>query len=371
MVTLVKADTLKAFRQPLHDNHSHLGFDGDMTMKNKRLSYLSKIAAIVSASAFALAGCSDATPDKSASDAKVSVTTSFYPLTYLVNEVGQDHVAVTDLTPPGADAHGVELSPKEISDMQKSDVVFYLAKLSPAIDDAVAAAKVNAINIGDSVELLKNKETGGEHEHADHDEHDEHAHHDHDGEHADHDEHDEHAHHDHGIYDPHFWTDPARMAQAAHTIAKQLSEKDPKHTTDYEKNADKVAKRLLDLDKKFEQAFAGNCETKSFVVTHAAFGYLAHEYGLKQIGVAGIDPEFEPSPARIAEVKKLVDEEHINTIFTPTNGEAKVAQTVAQETGAQFAVLNVAATAGDESADYIDMMEHNLTALSDSMRCAK
>lgn len=340
-----------------------------MAIKN-----ISKVIAILSASAFALAGCSHAASDKSASNGKLSVTTSFYPLTYLVSEIGKDHVKVTDLTPPGADAHGVELSPKEISDMQKSDIVFYLAKLSPAIDDAVASSKSNAINIGDSVHLLKNEETGGEHEHEGHD----HADHDHeaeghDHEHADHDheaEGHEH-HHDHGIYDPHFWTDPERMADAAEAIAKTLSEKDPSHAKDFKANSEALVKRLTELDKKFESAFAGTCETKSFVVTHAAFGYLAHEYGLKQIGVAGIDPEFEPSPARIAEVKELVEHEKINTIFTPTTGEAKVAETVAKETGAKFAVLDVAATATDASTDYIAMMEKNLTALSDSMRCTK
>ncbi|WP_181461376.1 metal ABC transporter substrate-binding protein [Arcanobacterium haemolyticum] len=372
-----------------------------MAIKN-----ISKVIAILSASAFALAGCTHAASDKSASNGKLSVTTSFYPLTYLVSEIGKDHVKVTDLTPPGADAHGVELSPKEISDMQKSDIVFYLAKLSPAIDDAVASSKSNAINIGDSVHLLKNEETGGEHEHeghdhdhADHDhEHEaeghdhDHADHDHkaeghDHDHADHDhkaeghdhdhaDHDHEAeghehHHDHGIYDPHFWTDPERMADAAEAIAKTLSEKDPSHAKDFKANSEALVKRLTELDKKFESAFAGTCETKSFVVTHAAFGYLAHEYGLKQIGVAGIDPEFEPSPARIAEVKELVEHEKINTIFTPTTGEAKVAETVAKETGAKFAVLDVAATATDASTDYIAMMEKNLTALSDSMRCTK
>ncbi|QRV02789.1 zinc ABC transporter substrate-binding protein [Arcanobacterium phocisimile] len=373
-----------------------------MTQNNFRVSTLAKFIALTSASALALIGCStDASEKATTADGKISVTTSFYPLTYLVSEVGGEHVSITDLTPPGADAHGVELSPKEISDMQKSDIVFYLAKLSPAIDDAVASADANAINIGESVHLLTNEETGGEahhHEHesdADHDEHadhdheadhDEHADHDHDheadhDEHADHDhdheaDHDEHADHDHeghdhGIYDPHFWTDPERMAEAADAIATTLSEKDPANAEDYKANTKALITKLTDLDQKFDTAFSATCETKSFVVTHAAFGYLAHEYGLKQIGVAGIDPEFEPSPARIAEIKKLVETEKINTIFTPTNGEEKVAQTVAKETGAQFAVLDVAATRGEDSADYISIMEKNLQSLTNSMRCVK
>lgn len=45
---------------------------------------------------------------------------------------------------------------------------------------------------------------------------------------------------------------------------------------------------------------------KSFVTQHAAFGYLALDYGLIQVPIAGLSPEEEPSSGRLAELKEYV-----------------------------------------------------------------
>lgn len=322
--------------------------------------------ALVAAATLALSACSGSdetgtttgeTETQAAQDA-LNVTTAFYPLTYLVSEIGGEHVSITDLTPPGADAHGVELSPREIADMQNSDVVFYVATMSHAIDDAVASAGLDAVEVGKHADLMTPEHLG---ETAD--EHADHAHDDHD--HSDGDS------HDHGTYDPHFWTDPGRMSLAAEAVTEQLIEHDPDNADAYRANGDELIAKLDALDEKFSATLSSTqCEISSFVVTHEAFGYLAHEYGLEQIGIAGIDPEFEPSPARIAQIRTLVDELGINTIFTTTTGEAKVADAVADETGAKAAILDAVATntAGDGT-DYISIMEANLTELAASMNC--
>lgn len=322
--------------------------------------------ALVAAATLALSACSGSdetgtttgeTETQATQDA-LNVTTAFYPLTYLVSEIGGEHVSITDLTPPGADAHGVELSPREIADMQNSDVVFYVATMSHAIDDAVASAGLDAVEVGKHADLMTPEHLG---ETAD--EHADHAHDDHD--HSDGDS------HDHGTYDPHFWTDPGRMSLAAEAVTEQLIEHDPDNADAYRANGDELIAKLDALDEKFSATLSSTqCEISSFVVTHEAFGYLAHEYGLEQIGIAGIDPEFEPSPARIAQIRTLVDELGINTIFTTATGEAKVADAVADETGAKAAILDAVATntAGDGT-DYISIMEANLTELAASMNC--
>ena len=354
------------------------------------------IIASLSALGLALAACSGG--DSTSSDGKLPVTASFYPLAFVAEEVGGDLVTVTDLTPPGSSAHGVELSPKAIADMEKSKVVFYLKTMSPAIDDAVATTKVNALEVGATANLLPRTEIDAaatddhDHEGETAEEHAAHADettaaaddHDHEGEtaeehaaHADEttaatdghegESEDEHAGHDHGVNDPHYWTDPSRVLATVDPMTEALVKADPDNKATYEKNAADLKDRLGKLVESYKGAFA-QCETTSFVVTHKAFGYLAKEYELTQIGIAGFDPEVEPSPARVMEIKKLVESNNLTTIFATSEEEATTARAVAEETKTEIEVLDAASTkVGDK--DYIALMENNLTLLKDSMRC--
>ncbi|EEV57497.1 predicted protein [Enterococcus faecium 1,231,408] len=43
---------------------------------------------------------------------------------------------------------------------------------------------------------------------------------------------------------------------------------------------------------------------KVFETQHAAFGYLALDYGLIQVSIAGLSPEEEPFSSRLAELKE-------------------------------------------------------------------
>ncbi|WP_083200502.1 metal ABC transporter substrate-binding protein [Trueperella bernardiae] len=339
-----------------------------------------KTASVFFASALALSACSsapDAGSTDSADSSALKVTTSFYPLTYLAERIGGEHVAVTDLTPPGADAHGVELSPKEVSELSDADLVLYIAKLSPAIDDAIDASDVSAVNIGDSVNLLPFAELGTDpHEGHDHDaEAEDHDHdHDHDNEAEDHDHDHDHDNedgdgHDHGTHDPHFWTDPARMMLAADTIAQQLINLDEANKATYEANAEAVKADLQGLLDELEGIDATQCRTDSFLVSHKAFSYLALEAGLNQIGIAGFDPEIEPSPARIREIQELVTEHQIDTVFATSDGETKTAKAIGDDLNLTADVLDPAATQRDPNMDYLDVMKHDIELLRTSMGC--
>lgn len=71
---------------------------------------------------------------------------------------------------------------------------------------------------------------------------------------------------------------------------------------------------------------------------HAAFGYLANEYGLSQTSTSGIDPDREPSPAEISRVKKVIQETGTTTVFTEEL-VSKTAEALANEAGAKVEVL--------------------------------
>ena len=73
----------------------------------------------------------------------------------------------------------------------------------------------------------------------------------------------------------------------------------------FEKNAAAYIEKLQTLDKAYAEAWL-KPNKKSFVTQHAAFNYLALDYGLKQVAISGISPDAEPSAARLAELTEYV-----------------------------------------------------------------
>lgn len=106
---------------------------------------------------------------------------------------------------------------------------------------------------------------------------------------------------------------------------------------------------------------------------HAAFGYLALDYGLKQVPIAGLSPEEEPSSGRLAELKEYVKKNKINYIYFEKNANDKIAKTLANEAGIKLEVLNplesLTKEQMDNGEDYVSVMEDNLKALENNYGC--
>ncbi|MGW8353840.1 metal ABC transporter substrate-binding protein [Streptomyces wedmorensis] len=294
----------------------------------------------------ACAGTSDAA-DKG-SGGKLDVVASFYPMQYLAEQIGGGHVAVNTLTKPGVEPHDLELKPKQIGELGEADVILYLKGIQPAVDEAIAQAGVK--NTVDAAGLTTLEEHGTE------------VGHDHEGEEAG---------HDHGSEagaDPHIWLDPVKYAEVAKGVGSALEKADPAHAADYKKNTDALVKKLGDLDTEFETGLK-NTATKTFITTHSAFGYLAERYHLEQEGITGIDPESEPSPARIKELQDIAKKDNVSTVFFETLASDKTAKTLAGDTGLKTDVLDPLEGITDKSKgdDYIEVMQSNLAALKKAL----
>ena len=121
------------------------------------------------------------------------------------------------------------------------------------------------------------------------------------------------------------------------------------------------------LDSSYKGGLA-QCERKTFITSHSAFGYLADRYGLTQVSISGIDPESSPSAAEIAAAKKAVEDTGATTIFTEELVSPETAEAVAGETGATTAVLSPIESAPEES-DYAGTMSKNLDELRTALAC--
>ena len=313
-------------------------------------------AACAAATALALSACSTTASSGggASKDGTLTVMASFYPLKYLAEKVGGEHVTVTSLTPAGAEPHDLELSPKMVDSLSNADAVVYLAGFQSAVDEAIEQhAPKTVIDVSGSVDLVDAEKHESELDVADDGEKTEEAH--------------EHE-HDHGSTDPLFWLDPTRMASAATQIGDALAQADPANAETYKKNAATTKSQMEALSKKLVAGTA-KCQHKEFVTSHEAFGYLADRTGLTQLGLSGLDPDSTPSPARLKQISDAVKAKGITTIFTEELLSPKVAETLAKDLGITTAVLDPIESQADDSKDYEAVMNENLEALQKALSC--
>jgi zinc transport system substrate-binding protein len=272
---------------------------------------------------------------------RLTVVASFHPLFEAADRVAGDRADVLDLTPPGAEPHDVELSPRDVDQVLDADLLLYLGGgFQPAVEELAARRE------GPSVDLLEGlplREDAGHEEGQDQAEE----------------------------VDPHVWLDPPLMSQVVERIAAGLSEVDPAGTQGYARRAGEYVDEMRELDREFEQGLA-TCERRLLVTAHDAFGYLADRYGLEQEGIAGLSPEAEPDPRRLAELTDLVRSTGTTTVFTEELVSPEVAQTLAREAGVATDVLDTLESAPEGSGQgpgYVDRMRSNLDSIVRALGC--
>ena len=319
------------------------------------------VSAVAVAAAGLLAACGGAaggSASAAASD-KVQVVASFYPMADFAQKVGGDHVEVTNLVPAGTEPHEWEPSPKDITKIQSAQVFVYNgAGMEGWVDDALEStdtSKVQVVEASKGLDLLPGED---DHEHEG------------EGEEATEGESsDEHA-HEENEYNPHVWLYPVYAKREMENIKDARVKADPDHKDDYEANYKKYADEFDQLDKDYKEQIAA-AKGKTLVVSHDAYGYLAKAYGLETKPIAGMDAEGEPDAKTMAQIIDYVKANNVKVIFSEDLVSPKVAQQIADATGAECKVLNPLEGLTDEQLkdgeDYVSVMKSNLKEIVDAL----
>jgi zinc transport system substrate-binding protein len=258
------------------------------------------------------------------------VVASFYPVYAAVQRVGGENASVANLTPAGAEPHDLELSSRQVDRIEDADLVFYLGQgFQPGVEKAVERAGGQVVDL---LTTVPNPIEG----------------------------------------DPHFWLDPTLFKRAVERIRAAYQEVDGTHAQQYADRAAAYIGELDQLDAAYREGLR-TCERRVIVTSHAAFGYLARQYGLTQKAVSGLSPESEPEPGQLSALAREVRAEGVTTIFSETLVSPRVAETLAREAGVGTAVLNPLEGLTDEEEGagktYVSIMGENLAALRAALDC--
>lgn len=300
---------------------------------------------------FAVAACGSSSTQPDAQKNAISVAASFYPIEEIIRRVGGTYVSVIGLTPAGEGAHDVQLTAKNLDALANSSAVFYISDgFQPDVEKAVASLpnSVIPVDLLQTVTLLDvvaqldgtEGETDGE------------------------------------VLasgkDPHVWLDPANMVAMTTAVADSLSQLEPEFATAFSAAAKSYISELQTLGNEIDIKLA-TCESRALVTSHRAFAYLAKRADIRQVAIAGVNPEEEPSAKSLEAIAAFAKSNKVSTIFFETLLPADLAKTLADKVGAIADLLDpIEGLSSDDlasGASYISVQRDNLSRVVRGLRC--
>lgn len=277
---------------------------------------------------------------------KLLVYTSMYPLYNFTREIGGDKVEVINIVPEGGEAHHYEPSGKMIAQMEDADLIIVTgAGMEHWLEDISGNQKIQSklVITSSGVTLIEGGHDDGEEGHEEG--------------------------HDHE-YDPHIWLSLTNARIQAENILNALKTLDGENADYYQRNFDAYAVMIDGLKIRYD-ALLENLSTTTFIVSHKAFGYIAHEYGLTQIALTSIMSTGDVSGSSIQNAIDNIRSQNLKVIFYSSQENSQIVEQIASQTSVRVDILNTieSLSAKDKELgyDYLKLMARNLIALSDAL----
>lgn len=268
----------------------------------------------------------------------LTVYTSFYPMYDFAQKIGGDKIELVNMLPSGQETHDWEPAPSDIVGLEQADVFIYsgvgMEHWTEKVLPSLRSKSLLVVEAAQGLELVDDMSGAGN-------------------------------------PDPHVWLSIKNAKKQMENIKDALVEADAANSAFYEANYEKYAKQFDELDKEFYDTLI-SAESKMLVVSHEAFGYLCRDYGLEQIGIEGLVPDSEPSPARMSEIIEFVKRNDVPVIFFEQSASPKVTEIIAKQTGAKTAMLSTLESLNGEQQkagdDYLSVMRSNLRAIAEALK---
>lgn len=295
-------------------------------------------------------------------DGRLRVVCTLFPYYDFARQIGGDAVDVALLVPAGRETHSFEPTPRDVIRISEADVFIYNGGESEQwVSDILDAAGEDipcVLSMMDTAELYEEEYAEGMqgasgHDHADHD-------HDHGAEDED------------AAYDEHIWTSPVTAMSLCRAITDGLCQADPAHAEDFRARLTDYLAALEALDGTFREIVAEGSRNLLVFGDRFPLLYFCREYGLDyRAAFHGCAGDTEPSLATLKYLIDLVREQHIPVVYTIELSSRKVAEAIAETTGAQVRTFHSCQTVSraefDSGVTYLQLMEANADALREGL----
>lgn len=265
------------------------------------------------------------------------VAASILPQAYFLERIGGDRVAVEVLVGPGQSPGTYEPSPRQLARLSEARLYFRIGvpfeeSLVPRLEALYPEMKVVDTARGLPLRRLEESDPAhSEHGHCDH---------------------------DHGELDPHTWLSPRLALVQSEVMARALSEQDPEGIGLYREGLKALRADLTELDERLRTILAP-LEGRTLLVFHPAFGYLAGEYGLRQVAIE--TGGRSPGPRHLRELIHRARAEKAGAVFVQPQFSTRAAEAVAAEIGVPVVPIDPLAR------DYIANLEAMAGAIREAL----
>lgn len=165
-------------------------------------------------------------------------------------------------------------------------------------------------------------------------------------------------------HDPHVWTSPRQALRLARMMAGVLTERYPEHQARVAENLRRLEQDLLELDSLLRVCLE-SAATPIIISAHPSLGYLARDYGLRQISLESHGREIRS--AQLLELIALARRESIRSVYVQPQFSHHAARTLAEAIGAQLVTIDPLAE------DYLRAMReiaHTVSGSGEQDDCA-
>ena len=305
-----------------------------------------------------LVGCGDDNNSGNTSSAGkplIVVTTNI--LGDVVTNMVGDSFDVETIMPPGSDPHDFQASAQQVQSMMEADLLIVNgANFEEGMLDVIENAESDGVMIFEAISVVSQLD----------------GHDDHEG-HEDHDEEKDHEGHDHGGIDPHFFTDPARMAEFAQELNEFLVANFPDINQGFVPTANSYVQQLQNLDSEVEETLSTIKSGERLLVTnHAVFAYFADRYSFIVLGeiIPSSSTLASASAQQLASLVEELEKNQVKAIFADASSSDALAQTLADEVN-DVEVINLFTESlgdpGSSGDSYIEMIRFNAEAIASAL----
>lgn len=302
-----------------------------------------------------LAACGKSV-DKASGVQRLKVIATLFPLYDFARQVGRERSDVSLLLPPGVEPHSFEPKPGDVLKLENADLFIYTGRhMEPWAETILKGVNTKRLVVVDaSAGILPGEDKppyilsrrppgeGGDQRY-------------------------------HPDVDPHIWLDLVNARKMVDTILDGFALRDPDHKEYYTKNAEEYKEKLAQLDAQYQRVLA-TCKKRVIIHGgHFAFNYLAKRYHLVYMSAYGGSPDAEPTARRLMQLKQQLKKYDVHYIYYEELITPRVAEIIANETGARMLKLNGAHNVTREEMargiTFIEIMEENLKDLKVGLEC--
>src|SRR2546428_4796462 len=271
---------------------------------------------------------------------KLKVVTTIPDLADMTRQIGGDHVDVTSLATGVEDIHAVPMKPSFAVTLNRADAVVLMGldaehAFLPGLLEAARNPKILRDTPGyiDCSAYITPLEVPTRIDRSLGDQH--------------------------PMGNPHYNVDPVLAKDAARAIADGLSRLRPEHEADFKKGLAAFQEKLDAAIARWERE-AAPLRGKKLVSYHPDLIYFAERFGMEPVGTIEIRAGVDPTPGHIAELEERMRREKVDLVVRELHYPARLAETIAQKTGAKLVELPVMVGGVPDAKDYISFIDYDL-----------